>query len=65
MAWLRAQSASETIREYRSQAEQVRDELTAKALAALEQGGDEQDIMQDLEWKLTNRVIKALTNSLQ
>ncbi len=37
---LRAQSASETIREYRSQSEQVREELTAKALAALEQGGD-------------------------
>ncbi len=35
MAWLRAQSASETIRDYRSRAEQVRDELTAKALAAL------------------------------
>ncbi len=39
MAWLRAR-ASETIREYRSQSEQVREELTAKALAALEQGGD-------------------------
>jgi glutamyl-tRNA reductase len=42
MAWLRAQSVSETIREYRGQAEQVRDDLTAKALAALEQGGDAQ-----------------------
>ncbi len=37
MAWLRAQSASETIREYRSQSEQVREELTMAALAALEQ----------------------------
>ena len=65
MAWLRAQSASETIRDYRSQAEQVRDELTAKALAALEQGGDAQTIMQDLAWKLTNRLIHAPTKSLQ
>nr|CAA35476.1 5-aminolevulinic acid synthase [Escherichia coli] len=65
MAWLRAQSASETIREYRSQAEQVRDELTAKALRALEQGGDAQAIMQDLAWKLTNRLIHAPTKSLQ
>lgn len=65
MAWLRAQSASETIREYRSQAEHVRDELTAKALAALEQGGDAQAIMQDLAWKLTNRLIHAPTKSLQ
>lgn len=46
-------------------AEQVRDELTAKALAALEQGGDAQTIMQDLAWKLTNRLIHAPTKSLQ
>ncbi|MNP23527.1 Glutamyl-tRNA reductase [compost metagenome] len=65
MAWLRAQSASETIREYRGQAEQVRDDLTAKAMAALEQGGDPQIIMQDLAWKLTNRLIHAPTKSLQ
>ncbi|RTN28763.1 glutamyl-tRNA reductase [Enterobacter hormaechei] len=65
MAWLRAQSVSETIREYRGQAEQVRDDLTAKALAALEQGGDAQAIMQDLAWKLTNRLIHAPTKSLQ
>jgi len=65
MAWLRAQSASETIRDYRSQSEAVRDELTAKAVAALEQGGDPQAIMQDLAWKLTNRLIHAPTKSLQ
>jgi glutamyl-tRNA reductase len=65
MAWLRAQSASETIREYRSQSEQVREELTLKALAALEQGGDAQEIMQDLARKLTNRLIHAPTKSLQ
>ncbi|MFP1451931.1 hypothetical protein ACLB1N_06935 [Escherichia coli] len=56
---------AEPSREYRSQAEQVRDELTAKALAALEQGGDAQAIMQDLAWKLTNRLIDAPTKSLQ
>ncbi|SFU21025.1 glutamyl-tRNA reductase [Kosakonia arachidis] len=65
MSWLRAQSASETIREYRSHSEAVRDELTAKALAALAQGGDPQVIMQDLAWKLTNRLIHAPTKSLQ
>ncbi len=45
--------------------EQVREELTAKALAALEQGGDAQEIMQDLARKLTNRLIHAPTKSLQ
>ena len=44
MAWLRAQSVSETIREYRGQAEQVRDDLTAKALAALQQGATQKPL---------------------
>ena len=65
MAWMRAQGATETIREYRSQAEQVRDDLTARAIAALQQGGDAEAIMQDLAWKLTNRLIHAPTKSLQ
>ncbi|MCS5809114.1 hypothetical protein LNO89_28210 [Klebsiella pneumoniae subsp. pneumoniae] len=39
--------------------------MTAKALAALEQGGDAQEIMQDLARKLTNRLIHAPTKSLQ
>ncbi|SNY77204.1 glutamyl-tRNA reductase [Enterobacter sp. CC120223-11] len=65
MAWLRAQSVSETIREYRSQADLVRDELTSRALAALQQGGDAEAIMQDLARKLTNRLIHTPTKSLQ
>ncbi|QCT21648.1 glutamyl-tRNA reductase [Jejubacter calystegiae] len=65
MGWLRAQSASATIREYRGQAEQVRDELTTKALAALQQGGDAEAVLQELSRKLTNRLIHAPTKSLQ
>ncbi|CCJ74208.1 Glutamyl-tRNA reductase [Cronobacter condimenti 1330] len=65
MAWLRAQSVSETIRDYRAQAEQVREELTSKALAALRTGGDAEAIMQDLARKLTNRLIHTPTKSLQ
>jgi len=65
MAWVRAQSATDTIREYRSHASLVQEELTAKALAALQQGGDAQAIMQDLARKLTNRLIHAPTKALQ
>jgi len=65
MAWLRAQSASETIRDYRSQADQVRAELEARALAALQQGGNAEAILRDLAHKLTNRLIHAPTKSLQ
>ncbi|MTD39523.1 glutamyl-tRNA reductase [Erwinia sp. CPCC 100877] len=65
MAWLRAQSVSETIREYRGHAERARDELTTKALAALKQGADAETVLQELSWKLTNRLIHAPTKSLQ
>lgn len=65
MAWLRAQSAVETIREYRSQADQVRAELQERALAALQQGADAEKVLQELTHKLTNRLIHAPTKSLQ
>jgi glutamyl-tRNA reductase len=65
MAWLRAQSAGESIREYRMQAEQVRAELQERALAALRQGADAEKVLQELAHKLTNRLIHAPTKSLQ
>ncbi|MBA2814506.1 glutamyl-tRNA reductase [Candidatus Pantoea persica] len=65
MSWLRAQSAVETIREYRSQAESVRADLESRALAALQQGANPQKVLQELAHKLTNRLIHAPTKSLQ
>lgn len=65
IGWLHTQGVNDTIREYRNQAEQVRDDLTNRALAALQQGGDARAILQDLAWKLTNRLIHTPTKSLQ
>lgn len=65
MTWLRAQGAVETIRDYRSQAEQVRSEMTAKALVAIEQGANVEQVINELAHKLTNRLIHAPTKSLQ
>ncbi|MFI8418369.1 glutamyl-tRNA reductase [Serratia sp. NPDC078593] len=65
MAWLRSQGAVETIRDYRSQADQIRAEMEAKALAAIAQGADVQHVIHDLAHKLTNRLIHAPTKSLQ
>ncbi len=65
MAWLRAQSAVETIREYRTQADDVRMELQERALLALRQGADAEKVLQELAHKLTNRLIHAPTKSLQ
>lgn len=65
MAWLRSQGAVETIRDYRSQADQVRAEMAAKALAAIEQGADVEQVICELAYKLTRRLIHAPTKSLQ
>ncbi|MFC0140220.1 glutamyl-tRNA reductase [Erwinia mallotivora] len=65
MSWLRAQSAVETIRDYRSQADLVRAELEARALTALQQGEDPQAVLRDMAHRLTNRLIHAPTKSLQ
>jgi len=65
MAWLRAQGAVETIRDYRSQADQMRTEAEAEALAAIAQGADVESVIHKLAHRLTNRLIHAPTKSLQ
>jgi len=65
MAWLQAQNAVDVIRDYRHQAEDIREELMQRALAALSQGQDPQKVMQEMAHKLTNRLIHSPTKSLQ
>lgn len=65
MGWLRAQSAVETIRDYRSQAETWRADLEMHALAALKLGADPQVVIREMSHRLTNRLIHAPTKSLQ
>ncbi|NIF20126.1 MULTISPECIES: glutamyl-tRNA reductase [Pantoea] len=65
MAWLRAQGAVDSIREYRTQANDIRAELESRALLALQQGADPQQVLQELAHKLTNRLIHSPTKSLQ
>lgn len=65
MAWLRAQGAVETIRDYRSQADQMRAEAETEALAAIAQGADVETVIHKLAHRLTNRLIHAPTKSLQ
>lgn len=65
MTWLRSLDAIETIRNYRSQAEQLRAETESKALAAIAQGADVEQVIHELTRKLTNRLIHGPTKSLQ
>ncbi|CCP03052.1 glutamyl-tRNA reductase [Erwinia amylovora Ea644] len=65
MCWLRSQSAVETIRDYRSQADRVRADLEARAIQSLQQGADAEQVLRELAHKLTNRLIHVPTKSLQ
>ncbi|MCX2958092.1 MAG: glutamyl-tRNA reductase, partial [Serratia symbiotica] len=65
MAWLRSQGAVEIIRDYRSQAKQIRAGMEAKALAAIAQGANVEQVIHELAYRLTNRLIHAPTKSLQ
>ncbi len=57
MAWLRSQGAQETIRDFRTQAEQTRDETLQKALAQLNSGAAADEVLQRLAYTLTNKLI--------
>ncbi len=57
LTWLRAQNAQSTIRDYRTQAEQTRDEALQKALALLQNGIAAEDVINRLAHSLTNKLI--------
>lgn len=57
LAWLRAQGAQSTIREYRIQAEKSRDEALQKALALLKNGSSAEEVLNRLAYGLTNKLI--------
>lgn len=56
LAWLRAQSAQSTIKDYRTQAQQTRDEVLQKALASLKNGVSAEEVLNRLAHSLTNKL---------
>jgi len=69
MAWQESLKAVETIRLYRHNSEQLRDELLQRAITALANGSDSEKVLKELAFKLTNKLIhhpsKALTTVSQ
>ncbi|MDH2999454.1 glutamyl-tRNA reductase [Chelonobacter oris] len=63
--WLKLHQSSNLIRKYRDQAEQARQELLAKALTALQQGHNQEKVLQELSYKLTNRLLHVPTQAIQ
>jgi glutamyl-tRNA reductase len=57
LAWLRSQGAQSTIRDYRYQAEEVRNEALQKALALLKNGASPEEALARLAHNLTNKLI--------
>lgn len=64
MAWLRSLETVETIREFRQHSFNVRDEQVQKALELLAHGHEPEQVVQELAFKLTNKLIHAPTQAL-
>lgn len=57
LAWLRAQGATETLRDFRGHAEKIRDEALNNALRALRNGKQPEDALRLLAHALTNKLM--------
>ncbi|RKS87602.1 glutamyl-tRNA reductase [Orbus hercynius] len=64
MEWLRSRNAVDLIKQYRENAETIKLELTDKAISALKQGADIDEVLSKLSHQLTNRLIHAPTQTL-
>ncbi len=65
MAWLRAQEAQSTIRDYRKQAEQQRDEALQKALVLLKNGTPAEQALERLAHTLTNKLMHTPSTQIR
>ncbi|OOF80467.1 glutamyl-tRNA reductase [Rodentibacter caecimuris] len=63
--WLKVRQFSNLIKHYREDAEQMRQELLEKALQHLQQGGSAEAVLQELSYKLMNKLIHAPTQTMQ
>jgi glutamyl-tRNA reductase len=65
LAWMRAQGATDTIRDFRSQAEQIREEALAGALRALRNGRTAEESLALLARTLTNKLIHVPSSQIR
>ncbi|MEL0628748.1 glutamyl-tRNA reductase [Psychromonas aquatilis] len=63
-AWQDSLKAVESIRLYRQNSEQLRDELLQRAIASLAKGNDSEKVLKELAYKLTNKLIHQPTQAL-
>ncbi|MGQ0286090.1 glutamyl-tRNA reductase [Pasteurellaceae bacterium 22721_9_1] len=63
--WLKVHQFSNLIRTYRDNAEQTRQALLEKAINALQQGENAELVLQELSYKLMNKLIHSPTQAMQ
>ena len=63
--WLKVRQFSNLIKLYREDAEQTRQDLLEKALQHLQQGEKAEAVLQELSYKLMNKLIHAPTQTMQ
>lgn len=64
MEWIRSRIAIDFIKTYRTRAHNIKQNLEIKALNAIHQGADIQEVIKQLSHRLTNQLIHAPTRSL-
>ena len=65
LAWLKVHQFSNLIRRYREEAELTRQDLLEKAIASLQQGEEAEQVIQELSYKLMNKLIHSPTKAMQ
>lgn len=63
--WLKVRQFSNLIKNYREDAEHTRQDLLEKALQHLQQGENAEQVLQELSYKLMNKLIHAPTQTMQ
>jgi glutamyl-tRNA reductase len=65
LAWLRAQGAQSTLRDFRLSAETIRDEALQKAQLALKNGASAEETLNRLAHTLTNKLIHTPSSQIR
>lgn len=62
--WLKSRHAVDFVKQYRSNAENIKRELESKAMNAIKQGANVDEVFAEFSYKLTNKLIHAPTQTL-
>lgn len=65
LSWKQAQQSVDLVREFRQRGTQVRDELVEKARNQLSEGKSQEQVVEELAYKLTNALLHAPTRALR